>query len=46
VKVFTKVLEKIQNNLLNGHALANIENRKSLVIANKEIEEMMKCVKK
>lgn len=45
MKVFNKVLEAMQNKPLNGHALCNIANRKSLAIAKKEIEEMMEKLK-
>ena len=42
MSAFNKVLEKIQRNPLNGHALRNIENNKSLAKAKREIENMIK----
>lgn len=40
MSAFNKVLERIQNTPLNGHALRNIENVKSLTAARAEIEEI------
>ena len=42
MSAFNKVLERIKNAPVNGHALKNIQNIKSLVKANKEIEKMMR----
>lgn len=40
MSVFYKVLEQIKNEELNGHAIRNIENIKSLTKAKEEIEEI------
>lgn len=41
MKVFDKVLLIIRNSSIYGHALRNIENKKSLIEAKKEIENML-----
>ena len=45
MKAFDKVLQVIQNQPQNGHAVANQKNKISLLIASLEIKEMMslKC---
>ncbi|MFA6191157.1 MAG: hypothetical protein WC665_02295 [Sulfurimonas sp.] len=40
MNVFNVVLEQMKNVPLNGHAVRNIENIKSLTIAKEEIEGM------
>jgi hypothetical protein len=41
MKVFDKVLLIIKNRPIYGHALRNIENKKSLIKAKIEIENML-----
>lgn len=45
MNAFDKVLKHIQNTPDNGHAIKNIQNIKSLTIAQKNIEKMMREVK-
>ncbi|MFA6138872.1 MAG: hypothetical protein WC667_12435 [Sulfurimonas sp.] len=40
MSVFNKVLEQMKNESLNGHAVRNIKNIKSLAKAKEEIERM------
>lgn len=40
--VFQKVLNTIKGGHLNGHALRNIQNKRTLTLANDEIKEMLK----
>jgi len=42
MNAFNKVLERIHNTPVNGHALRNTQNIKSLTKANKEIEKIMR----
>lgn len=41
---YYKVLEKIQGKPVNGHALANLKNIKSLQVAEKEIKNSLKGI--
>ena len=41
MNAFNTIFALMQGGHINGHLLRNIQNVKSLAIANKEIEEMM-----